>query len=317
MDIIERISNIGIVPVIKINDVNDACGIAEALIKGGLPVAEVTFRTACAKEAMQLINEKYPEMILGAGTVLTKEQVDDAIEAGAKFIVSPGFNGEIVDYCISKNIPMVPGCQGPAEIEAALSRGLTVVKFFPAENLGGLKMIKALAGPYVNVRFMPTGGIKPTNVNEYLACDKIVACGGTWMIDQEAIKNHDYKRIEELTAGAVKTMLGMHVKHIGINCDSEYDETVADLSNLLNVEVRDTSKGCFVGDEFEIMKNSHMGTKGHIALGVNSVPRAYRYLKEKGYEFDEATMQYDDKNRLKFVYLTKEFSGFRIHLVNN
>lgn len=173
--VLEKISRIGIVPVIRIDRPEDAEPLARALCEGGLPAAEVTFRTAHAKKAMQIIHEQFPQMILGAGTVLTKQQVDDAMEAGAQFIVSPGLNPEIVRYCQQKGILILPGTANASDIETALSLGLTTVKFFPAEPLGGLKMIKALAAPYVNVSFMPTGGIKESNVCEYLAYDRIVA----------------------------------------------------------------------------------------------------------------------------------------------
>ena len=225
--ILEKISRIGIVPVIKIDRIEDAEPLAKALCEGGLPVAEVTFRTEHAKQAMQIINEKFPDMILGAGTVLTTKQVDDAIEAGAKFIVSPGLNPEIVRYCQSKNVMILPGCANASDIEAALSFGLTTVKFFPAEPLGGLKMIKALAAPYVNVNFMPTGGVKENNICDYLAYDRIVACGGTWMIDSKLIANGEFDKIKELTQNAVKTMLGLKLDHVGINATPSTSEGIA------------------------------------------------------------------------------------------
>ena len=207
--VLDRIHKIGIVPVIKIDRVEDAYPLGKALCEGGLPVAEVTFRTEHAKEAMRIMNERLPDMLLGAGTVLTKKQVDDALEVGAKFIVSPGLNPEIVKYCIEKNVPIIPGCANASDIETALSLGLTTVKFFPAEALGGLPMIKALAAPYVNVTFMPTGGVKENNVVEYLNYDRIVACGGTWMIDSKAIAEGNFEKVKSLTNSAVKKMLGL------------------------------------------------------------------------------------------------------------
>lgn len=193
---------IGIVPVVVLNNVKDALPLAKALIDGGLPCAEVTFRTQAAKDAIRLISQTYPQMLVGAGTVLTKEQVDEAAAAGAKFIVSPGFDPEIVDYCIKKSIPVFPGCISPSEVAQAVKRGLKVVKFFPAEQAGGIGMIKAMAAPYGHIKFMPTGGINTENVAAYLTCDKILCCGGSWMIKEAYVKMGDFDKIRELAAQA-------------------------------------------------------------------------------------------------------------------
>lgn len=201
-EILEKIKEIGIVPVIVLEDAKDALPLAEALTEGGLPCAEVTFRTAAAEDSIRAISQAYPEMLVGAGTVLTTEQVDRAVAAGAKFIVSPGFNPRIVQYCQEKGVPITPGCSSPTDIEQALEHGLKVVKFFPAEQLGGLAMIKALAGPYVDVSFMPTGGINAGNVKDYLAYNRILACGGSWMVKGDLIKAGDFQRITELVKEA-------------------------------------------------------------------------------------------------------------------
>ena len=201
-EILEKIKEIGIVPVIVLEDAKDALPLAEALMEGGLPCAEVTFRTAAAEDSIRAISQAYPEMLVGAGTVLTTEQVDRAVAAGAKFIVSPGFNPRIVQYCQEKGVPITPGCSSPTDIEQALEHGLKVVKFFPAEQLGSLAMIKALAGPYVDVSFMPTGGINAGNVKDYLAYNRILACGGSWMVKGDLIKAGDFQRITELVKEA-------------------------------------------------------------------------------------------------------------------
>lgn len=203
-EILEKIGELGIVPVVVLDDAKDAEPLAEALIAGGLPCAEVTFRTAAAEESIRIMSEKFPEMLIGAGTVLTTEQVDRAVSAGAKFIVSPGLNPKIVAYCVDKGIPITPGTSNASDIEAALEFGLDVVKFFPAEPAGGLKMIKALAAPYVGVKFMPTGGINAENVKAYLAYDRILACGGSWMVKGELVKNGEFDKIREMTAEAVE-----------------------------------------------------------------------------------------------------------------
>ncbi|MGN1410667.1 MAG: bifunctional 4-hydroxy-2-oxoglutarate aldolase/2-dehydro-3-deoxy-phosphogluconate aldolase [Eubacteriales bacterium] len=200
----EQFYGYAVVPVVVLNDSKDAVPLAEALIKGGLPCAEVTFRTDAAEESIRLMCEKYPEMLVGAGTVLTIEQVDRAVAAGAKFIVSPGFDPEIVDYCLSKNIPILPGCITPSEIAQAVKRGLKIVKFFPAEQAGGVAMIKAMAAPYSMVKFMPTGGINTKNLRDYLSCDRIICCGGSWMVKGDMIKNGEYDKIAEMTKEAVE-----------------------------------------------------------------------------------------------------------------
>ncbi len=199
----EQFQELGVVPVVVLNDARDAVPLAEALVEGGLPCAEVTFRTDAAEESIRLMSEKYPQMLVGAGTVLTVEQVDRAVGAGAKFIVSPGFDAEIVDYCLSKKISVFPGCITPSEVAQAVKRGLKVVKFFPAEQFGGVATIKALAAPYTKVNFMPTGGVSAKNLKEYLSYDRIVACGGSWMVKGDLVKAGEFDKIRELTAEAV------------------------------------------------------------------------------------------------------------------
>lgn len=199
----EDIARYGVVPVVVLNDPNEALPVADALLKGGLPVAEVTFRTAAAEEAIRIIASERPAMLVGAGTVLTVDQVDRAVAAGAKFIVCPGFDPEIVDYCIGKNIPVFPGCTTASEVAWGVKRGLNVLKFFPAEQCGGVATIKALCAAYVGVKFMPTGGIGPKNLKDYLSCDKIVCCGGSWMVKGDLIKAGRFDEIERLSREAV------------------------------------------------------------------------------------------------------------------
>ena len=202
MSIAEQFAALGVVPVVVLNDVKDAEPLADALVKGGLPCAEVTFRTDAAAESIRLISETYPDMLVGAGTVLTTEQVDLAVKSGAKFIVSPGFDPEIVDYCLKKNIPVFPGCISPSEVAQAVKRGLKVVKFFPAEQAGGIAMIKAMAAPYQNLKFMPTGGINTGNLKDYLSCDKILCCGGSWMVKGDMIRNGEFDQIQVMVKEA-------------------------------------------------------------------------------------------------------------------
>lgn len=200
----EQFYDYAVVPVVVLNDAEDAAPLADALVKGGLPCAEVTFRTEAAEESIRIMSEKYPEMLVGAGTILTVDQVDRAVAAGAKFIVSPGFDPEIVDYCLKKNIPVFPGCVSPSEVAQAVKRGLKVVKFFPAEQAGGLAMLKAMAAPYTMLKFMPTGGINTKNLKEYLGFSKILCCGGSWMVKGDMIKNKEFDKITEMTREATE-----------------------------------------------------------------------------------------------------------------
>lgn len=200
----EQFYEYGVVPVVVLEDVKNALPLAEALTQGGLLCAEVTFRTKAAEESIRLMAKEYPDMLVGAGTVLTIEQVERAREAGAKFIVSPGFDPEIVDYCLEKRVPVFPGCITPSEVAQAAKRGMKVVKFFPAKQAGGIGMIKAMAAPYPMVKFMPTGGISADNLREYLEYDRILCCGGSWMVKGELIRQGAFERIRELTKEAVE-----------------------------------------------------------------------------------------------------------------
>ena len=203
MNMTEKITELGVVPVVVLNDAKDAAPLAQALVEGGLPCAEVTFRTDAAEESIRIMSEKYPEMLVGAGTVLTIEQVDRAVAAGAKFIVSPGFDPEIVDYCLEHEIPVFPGIITPSELAQAVKRGLKVVKFFPAAQFGGVSTIKALAAPYTTVKFMPTGGVSAANLKDFLSYDRIIACGGSWMVKGDLVKAGKFDEIKKLTAEAV------------------------------------------------------------------------------------------------------------------
>lgn len=203
-EVLQKMGQIGIIPVVVLNDVKDAKPLAKALLDGGLPCAEVTFRTEAAEESIRVMAEEYPQLLVGAGTVLTTEQVDRAVAAGAKFIVSPGLNPKVVRYCLDKGVPVTPGVVTPGEIEKALELGLDVVKFFPAEPSGGLPMIKAMAAAYTKLKFMPTGGINAENVVDYLKSDKILACGGSWMVKGDMIAAGEFDKITELCREAAE-----------------------------------------------------------------------------------------------------------------
>lgn len=317
-EVLSKIQKIGIVPVVVLDDAKDAKPLAKALIDGGLPCAEVTFRTDAAEESIKIMTSEYPDMLVGAGTVLTTEQADRAIAAGAKFIVAPGLNPTVVKYCIDKGIPMVPGVNNPSDIEAALSLGLDVVKFFPAEQSGGIKMIKALAAPYVNLKFMPTGGINADNICDYLSFDKIIACGGSWMVKKDLVKAGKFDEIRALTEEAVRTMLGFYVKHVGVNHSSKDEacKTAKTYENLFGFMTDEREVSYFAGTQIEAMNDKGPGTMGHIGIATNSVERAVNYLESvKGAKFKEETKKYKD-GKLNFVYLQDEIGGFAVHLVS-
>ena len=315
--VLEEISKIGIVPVIALDDVKDAKPLAKALIDGGLPCAEVTFRTAAAEESIRIMASEYPELLVGAGTVLTTEQVDRAVNAGAKFIVSPGLNPKVVAYCVEKGIPVTPGCANPSDVEQAIELGLEVVKFFPAEAAGGLNMIKSMAAPYTNMKFMPTGGINASNLNSYLDFGKIIACGGSWMVNKNMITEGNFDGIAKLTREAVETMLGFEMKHIGINAkdENDADDIATALNKMFGFEKKVGGSSIFAGTGFEVMKKPYLGTNGHIAVQTNYINRAIYHLEKRGYEFDQDTAKYDAKGNLKAIYFKGEFGGFAMHLV--
>ena len=311
-EIIQRIYEIGIVPVIAIDDADKAVPLARVLVRGGLPAAEVTFRTAAAEEAIRRIVAEVPEMLVGAGTVLTKEQADRAIAAGVKFIVSPGFNPEITRYVIDKGMLMMPGTATPGEMEQAMSMGLDVVKFFPAEQNGGVAKLKAVAAPYAGLRWMPTGGVNAKNLMDYLSFDRIIACGGTWMVKKDLIDNEQWDEIEALTRQAVQTMLGFELMHVGINTDNaeEAEKAVKMFQAMFGFESKEGNSSHFLNSRhIEVMKKPYFGKNGHLAIGTNTLPRAIAYFESRGFKFREGTIT------AKAAYFEDEIAGFAIHLL--
>lgn len=317
MNVLDEIYGLGIVPVIALDDAKDAEPLAKALCNGGLPCAEVTFRTDAAEESIRIMSQKFPEMLVGAGTVLTTEQVDRAAEAGAKFIVSPGLNPKVVKYCIDRNIPVLPGTSNPSDVEMALELGLEVVKFFPAEAAGGIGMIKAMSAPYTKVRFMPTGGVNAGNLKDYLDFPKIIACGGTWMVKKDLIAAGRFDEIESLTREAVVRMLGFELRHIGINAQGEDEAcSIADsFESMFGFTRKTGDSSVFAGTAVEVMKKPYRGRNGHIAVGTNYMDRAIYHLEKQGVKFDMDTAKKDEKGKIKAVYLQDEIGGFAVHLV--
>jgi len=313
--ILERIGELGIVPVVKIEKAKDALPLGRALLDGDLPIAEITFRTSAAEESIKTLTRELPNLLVGAGTVLTVEQVKKAVSAGAKFIVSPGFNPRVVDYCIENGIPVTPGINNPTQIEMALERGIEVVKFFPAEASGGLPLLKSMSAPYTGIKFIPTGGINQNNLCSYLSDNKVLACGGSWMVKPELISSGNFAEITRLSKEAVSTMLGFEFAHLGINEETE-DKALNSanlLSRLFYLPVKEGTSSIFAGSCFEVIKNQYLGKHGHIAIATNDIHRAIAYLKKKDISVLPETAK-EKEGKLKAIYIAQEVSGFAIHL---
>lgn len=317
MDMFEKLSLAGLVPVIKVEDAQDAAPLCQALAEGGLPVAEITFRSAAAEEAIRRVHEQLPQVILGAGTVLTTEQVDRAVAAGAAYIVSPGLNPAVVRHCQEKGVAVLPGCANPSDIETALALGLRTVKFFPAEALGGLKLIQAMSAPYGQVTFVPTGGISERNLLDYLSFPKVVACGGSWMVPGDAVAAKDWAKITQLTRSAVELMLGLEIKHIGINAGTpeQAARDAGQLCRLLGWPYDEHAGAIWAGKGFEVMKKSFRGAHGHIAIGCNDIRRAKWHLEQRGFRFDDEANASMKNGRMVAVYLRHDIAGFAVHLL--
>jgi len=315
-EILERIGELGIVPVVKIEKAEDALPLGRALIDGDLPIAEITFRTSAAEESIKSLTKELPTLLVGAGTVLTIEQAKEAVSAGAQFIVSPGFNSKVVDYCLENNIPVTPGINNPTQIEMALERGIEVVKFFPAEASGGLPLLESMSAPYTGIKFIPTGGINLNNLTSYLSNNKVHACGGSWMVKPELISSGNFDEITRLTKEAVSIMLGFEFAHLGINEENKDKalNSANQLSNLFYFPIKEGTSSIFAGPGFEVIKNKFIGEHGHIAIATNDIHRATTYLKMKGISVLPETAKEKD-GKLKAIYLDQEVSGFAIHLL--
>ncbi|MHB1151042.1 MAG: bifunctional 4-hydroxy-2-oxoglutarate aldolase/2-dehydro-3-deoxy-phosphogluconate aldolase [Eubacteriales bacterium] len=316
-EIFKKIGEHGLVPVIKIEDAANAVPLARALCAGGLPVAEITFRTACAAEAIEAITDALPNMIVGAGTVLTEEQAEAAVKAGAEFIVSPGFNPNVVGWCVENKIPVAPGCATPSDIEAAIEYGLDVVKFFPAEASGGIPMIKAMSAPYSGIHFIPTSGINEANLVEYLKNDCVLACGGSFMVKDEYIKSGEFGKITDLTRAALMNMYGFRLAHIGVNLpDTAAAKKAALLAEtMFGFTPKEGKLGIMCDGQLEFMCGPYFGDYGHIAVATNFIERAMAYFCRMGFSFRENGLLYNDEGKINAAYLEGDFFGCAVHLL--
>ena len=313
----ERIEALGVLPVINITSEDLAQPLAESLIDGGIPAIEVTLRSECSLKCIEIIKSAFPEMMVGAGTVLSVEGADSALAAGADYIVTPGFDEETVAYCMKKGIEIVPGCSTATEIQKAVKLGLKVLKFFPAELSGGLAAVKLLSGPFSGVKFLPTGGITFHNLGEYLKCDKVAACGGSFMATAEQLKNRKFDEIASACKKAMEISYGFELAHIGINHsdDAEALKTAEALALIFNLSVRKCSSSVFAGNAVECMNHKKYGDKGHIGFATNSISRAMSMLSARGIEFDEDSYKYDSAGNITCAYFREQIAGFALHIV--
>lgn len=318
MEVMQKIGLIGLIPVVVVENTEEALKAAAALIEGGIPVLEITMRTAAGVDAIRAVKERYPDTLIGAGTVLTLEKCKESVEAGAEFIVSPGFNHEIVDWCVEHQIAVIPGCVTPTEIEMALARGIKTVKFFPTNIYGGIKACAALQGPYksAEIKFIPTGGVDLNNLDDFSDKTFIHAVGGGWLCSSKAIAAGDFNGIRETAAASVHKLLGFELAHVGIHAgdEKESEETASKLCDAFGMDMKKGNSSNFVGSGIEVVKSQYLGTKGHIAVRVNNMDRALYYLSQKGYEADEMTAKYKN-GKLNAIYLKERFGGFAVHLL--
>ena len=285
------------------------------MLAGGIDVMEITFRTAAAPDAIRAVAGACPDMLVGAGTVITLEQCKQAVACGAKFIVSPGFDAEVVQWCMDHGVAVTPGCVTPTEITAALKLGLKVLKFFPANVYGGLSAMKALSGPFTGVKFIPTGGVNAQNLGEYISAPFVHAVGGSWVCPKADISAGSFEKITALCAEARRAVLGFEVVHVGINTeDGAAARTVADsFAAAFGFPAKDGASSVFASSGIEVMKRRYLGSQGHIAVRTNRVDAAIAELEKKGFAVDMDTAKYKG-GRIAAVYLKDEIGGFAVHL---
>ena len=315
MDVLKRLAQSGVVPVVVLEDAKDAVPTAKAMLAGGIDVMEITFRTAAAADSIKAVAQECPDMVVGAGTVINLEQCKLAVECGAKFIVSPGYDEETVAWCCDNGIPVTPGCVTPTEIMMALKHGLKVLKCFPANVYGGLSAIKSLAGPFGGVKFIPTGGVNAQNLAEFISSPYIHAVGGSWICPKADIAAGNFDKITALCKEARKTLLGFEVAHIGINtpdADAAMDVCKA-FNDAFDFNVKQGNSSNFASTGVEVMKTMFKGANGHIAIRTNKMIPAIAEMERRGYELDMDSVK--DKNNIKAVYFKNEIGGFAVHLL--
>lgn len=316
-DVMQCIADTGILPVINITDLESALPLAGAILDGGIRALEVTLRSEVSLQAIALIAKTYPELKLLAGTVLTVEQAQSALDAGVSGLVMPGYDDEIVDFALSRGVPVVPGCITAADIQKGYKKGLRVFKFFPAEESGGLAAIKLLSGPFKGAKFLPTGGMNYSNIGTYLKEPCIIACGGSYMADAKTIAAGDFDTIKENCRRAIRASLGFALAHVGINHENGEEAllTAEKIARLFDLEVRPMNSAVFAGDAVEAIKSRGAGRLGHVGFSTSSIPRAIAYFNDRGIALDMEGAKKDKNGNVTCVYLKDEIAGFAFHVV--
>lgn len=314
-DVLKSLSLTGIVPVVVLDDAKNAAPLADALMAGGIPCAEITLRTAAGLDSIAAIADK-PGVTVGAGSVITLQNCKDAIAAGARFIVSPGLNVKVVEHCLENSVAVLPGCVTPTELMQAMELGLDTVKFFPAGVYGGLAAMKALSGPFPEMKFVPTGGVNAANLGEFLTAPYVAAAGGSWLCAKGDIASGSFDKITALCREARQAALGYELAHIGINApDSGASEAVcAEFAAAFGLPVKYGASSNFAGAGVEVMKSPYLGANGHIAIRTNNAVRAAADLEAKGFKLNPDSAKYKG-GRLTAVYLENEIGGFAVHLL--
>jgi 2-dehydro-3-deoxyphosphogluconate aldolase/(4S)-4-hydroxy-2-oxoglutarate aldolase len=318
MNLLEQIKLIGLIPVVAFESADQAVPAAKAMRDAQLDIIEITMRTAAGVESIKRVKSQIPDMIVGAGTVLTLEKAKESVDAGAQFIVMPGYQEDIVAWCVENNVLVLPGCVTPYEIQLALQKGLKVLKFFPAAVYGGLKAMGALNGPFGpgGVSFIPTGGVDLKNLSEYVQAPFITAVGGSFLCSSKQLKDGDYAGISKSVAASIDILLGFELGHVGFNTENaeKSDEITKTLTAAFHFAYLPGNSANFAGTAVEVVKGAGLGAKGHVAVRTNSIDRAVYYLGKRGYEADMSTVKTKD-GKTTAVYLKDEISGFAFHLL--
>ena len=312
-----ELANQGISPVIALGKTEYALPLAEALQRGGINNLELTLRTDAALECIRIIKKRYPGMTVSAGTVLSIQNVQEAVDAGVDFVVTPGFNPEVVGYCCDKGVGIIPGCTTASEIDRALTYGLTILKFYPAEQNGGLAAIELLAGPFKQVKFLPTGGMNYDTIGAYLRSKAVIACGGSYMAKTAVIEAEAWDTITDNCRRALDVSLGFELAHVGVNHPDEASavQSGKNIAELFRMPLTIGNSSVFAGRAVEHMKTPYLGTHGHIGFYTNSVARAKAYFEANGIGINEESVKLDVKGDMVSFYLAGEEAGFALHVV--
>lgn len=311
--VVKELELCGITPLVKMEDLRDTLPLMGALTSAGIKVVEIVFRSNLAKDAIKLISSKCQNMLVGAGTIISIEQLNEAVSAGAKYIVTPSFNPKVVDRCIKLNIPVFPGCSSAGDIEQAYERGLRTVKFFPSELLGGINMLKALSQPYPFMRFIPTGGINSQNLNSYLAYNNVLCCGGTFPVNEELLKQGKFDEITNNVREVINGMLDLKLDHIAVNTDETEGKKLLKAVAFMSGKPYDESMVKYNG--IEAVFDNHYGRLGHIAYSSPNLERCIYYLANRGFAIDLQSVVKNDNGKIIKFNLDGDYAGFTLRMI--